>query len=747
MRTLFIALLLTIVIVPAVFGQRKNYDYRNLSASEIEEIKSRRLEFYRYESAGREESIKRGLLEQALKHNANQSDYDVNYYGIRINLLFPTKSIVGQIDYQVTVVAPTINSIDLDLIWYYLNADSAYVGPNRVNVSHPGFVATVTLPRTYTAGEKIVFSVYYHGTPYSGMGYTDGGMAFTTHYGNEICWTSTEPYASRNWFPCKDTPEDKADSVKFWIECPGNMQAAANGVLQSTTTLPSGRKVYHWISRYRITTYLIALSVANFEITQKTWNYDGHSMPVYAYNYPNAYDSKAVFDTLTIPMLNYYSDAFGIYPFVTEKLANVNCGEWGTMEHQTCSFHDPFAYYYDFVYLLIHENAHQWWGDMITCRTFHHIWINEGFGTWAEAIFWEAAYGGSLAAYLGHMQTVKYMGSGTIYVEDPQTQVIFDGNLSYNKGAWVVHMLRGVLGDSTFFRVVREWSASSYRYGSATTESIADFWSAASGVDLHQFFQQWIYGDGHPEYEYSFQCRPDTVGGGYLADFFVDQVQSSYSNFQMPIRLRLVTTGGIRDTVVSSTQRGQYFQLHAPDSITNIQFDPQEWILREATLVPFGIQTTTITCADGELGVFYSQSFEAVGGVAPYNWTHWGGDLPFGLSFSGGEQAVVSGVPTFMATFYFTLRCQDSSTPPQEKLFGYSITVGPANNACGDADSSGSVSIADAVFLINYIFAGGPAPSLERGDGDCSGAISIADAVYLINFIFASGPAPCAGCP
>ena len=742
MKSITIVLMIMVLNATAT-AQRRTYDYNNLSAEQIEEIRQQRQEYYRIEGARKDASVKRYLLNQAFAMNLNQADYDVKYYGLHINISFPTQSIIASIDYKIASVVPALNSVDLDLT-HQLTVDSVNVNGQTAPFSHLGEILSITLPAPVGNGQSFLMNVFYHGQPYSGYGYTDGGMGFQNNNGNLVCWTATEPFGSRNWWPCKDTPEDKADSVKLWIECPANMTAVTNGVMQSNTDLGNGRRLFYWKHNYPITTYLVAMSVATFDITQKSWTYDGHTMPVYSYTFPNAFAYKQVFDTLTIPMLNIYSNAFGIYPFVGEKLGNVNCGIYGTMEHQTCSFHDPFSFY-DPVYLLIHENAHQWWGDMITCKTFHHIWLNEGFGTYSESIFYENQFGSS-QAYFNHMQALKYLGPGTIYVEDPLTQVIFDGALSYDKGAWVVHMLRGVLGDSTFFRAIKEWTSSSFRYGSATTQDLATSISNSVGTDMNWFFNQWIYGDGYPIYEYSWQCRRDTINGGFRLELAIEQVQESGTFFRMPIRTTLITTGGNRDTTFVNSAWTQFYSVALPDSVTGLQFDPQEWILRTVTRVPFSMHVATTVCANAELGVPYYQEFEAVGGIEPYHWSFFGGDLPYGLSFEGDTVGVISGVPTYEATFFFTLTVQDSRIPPQERSYSYSITVGPTSNVCGDADGSSAVTISDVVYLINYIFAGGPAPVGSGGDPDCSGNTNISDAVLLINFIFAGGPAPCSAC-
>ena len=143
---------------------------------------------------------------------------------------------------------------------------------------------------------------------------------------------------------------------------------------------------------------------------------------------------------LTVPMIDAFAQGYGEYPFVQEKYGHAEFTWGGGMEHQTISSMGGWS-----EDLISHELAHQWWGDMITCADFGHIWLNEGFATWSEAYWKELSDG--VETYRLYMDYASYWGGGTIFVEDPLNDNIFDGNLSYNKGSWVVHMLRGVLGD------------------------------------------------------------------------------------------------------------------------------------------------------------------------------------------------------------------------------------------------------------------------------------------------------------
>jgi hypothetical protein len=235
--------------------------------------------------------------------------------------------------------------------------------------------------------------------------------------------------------------------------------------------------------------------------------------------------------------------------------------------------------------------------------------------------------------------------------------------------------------------------------------------------------------------------------GNYIVDLFIEQVQETPTVFRMPIKSVVTTTAGTVDTTIWNNGRFMAYSLPFADSVTNIQLDPLQWILRTTTLVPFGVHVISTNLPDAVLGEMYSDTLKAVGGIQPYHWQFLGGDLPFGLDFEGDTVGVISGVPSFPATYYFTIQVQDSDSPPAVQEHSYALEIGAAPvGVDGDADGNGIITISDAVYLINYIFAGGPAPSpLSKGDADCNGIITISDAVVLINYIFAGGPAP--NCP
>jgi aminopeptidase N len=734
-----IPILLCVLMFGAAGAQQNSYDWNNLTQDDIEQIRAERHAFYAAESRGRQEAIVDGILEEAMKLDGNQADYDVRYYGIHLNLNFTSQSIIGQVDYRIKSVVNGLDAVDLNLR-NELYVDSVIVEGQTAAFSHSNHMLMITTPGSYSQNDEFAMSVYYHGYPYY-----DGsaGMSFEPLLGAyPACWTKATPYRARYWWPCKDYPIDKADSLDLYIEMPDSYDLATNGLQVSSTPAGSGRKVVHSKHNYPINTYNVAFCCTEYNIDVQTWNYDSYSMPLYTYANPSNPGAYNAFRTFGPQTLTTFSDMYGVYPFVNEKMGNADFGWYGAMEHQTCCMYSP-DFHDDWI--IAHETSHQWFGDMITCRTFNHIWLNEGFASYSEALYFEQLLGQT--AYFNYMQTQRYLGPGSIYVENLVYEEIYNSALSYDKASWVLHMLRGVVGDSVFFQILYDYANSEFKYGTATTEDFIAVASATAGEDLTWLIHEWIYGDGNPEYEYSWQCVHDTTRGGYDLSYAIEQVQEYGTYFKMPIRTTFQTTGDDLDTVLWNEGRFQLYEIWSADSVTDVVFDPQQWILRTATAAPFTLHIATISLPDAVLNQPYSQTLFAVGGLPPYHWRLYGGDLPFGMTFDT-TTATLSGTPTWPATYFFTIQVQDSDDPPLTSSNSYKITVteGPTYT-CGDADGNDIVNIADAVALISYIFGSGPPPDpFEAGDVDCNSIVNISDAVYLINYIFGGGEVPCADC-
>jgi len=443
----------------------------------------------------------------------------------------------------------------------------------------------VTLDRAYSADEEFALAVSYSGLPRAEWW---GSIRFTTHDGQPLVYTISQPYYAHTWWPCKDDNADKATAdLRFTV--PAALTVASNGLLQSITDLPDGRKLFHWRTDFPTAPYLFCFAATSYNVHTRYFTHAAGEMPVEFYLYPDR-DSAENREKLArcLPMLETFGQLYGPYPFLAEKYGIYHFGFSGGMEHQTMTGQGS-GYTGLSEWLTAHELAHQWWGDMITCATWHDIWLNEGFATYSEAL-WEEFKGGSsnpaaLHGWMAHRRPGNF--TDTVYVDDiSQPARIFDDDLSYRKGAWVLHMLRHVVGDDDFFAALALYRGR-YALGSATT---ADFRAACEEVaarDLARFFQQWVYEPGAPAYEFAWQ--PVTADQRTFVELMIRQAQTADApTFAMPVDVRLTDADGAYTHVAWNDARQEHLLFEVTTAPSTLQLDPEHWILTQ----PADAQTT-----------------------------------------------------------------------------------------------------------------------------------------------------------
>ncbi|NOZ60777.1 MAG: T9SS type A sorting domain-containing protein [Calditrichaeota bacterium] len=532
-------------------------------------------DFLKREAEGKNRMAKKWLTEDG-NTTPNMDKYDVTYYQLNLELVPSQKFLTGFVQMNAKILQP-VNSIDVHLV-YSLYPDSVLVDGQNVSTSFSGGILTFYFADTKNTNEAFSAKIFYHGYPAS------AGFGFDQDSGQPMIWSLSEPYAARTWWPCKDTPSDKADSADIVITVPENLIVASNGLLREEKTLPDNKKQYWWHEKYPIATYLISIAAHPFHFYSDEYvTLSGDTMPIQFYVFPRNYQGNLNDYAKTKDMIHAYASLFGEYPFVEEKYGHAEFLGWASgMEHQTLtSLHGVGET------LIAHELAHQWWGDMITCNSFHHIWLNEGFATYSEALWMEWSHG--KAYYRQYQKNHFYYGPGTIYVEDPEHDVIFDGNLSYRKASCVLHMLRHVVGDSTFFQILHTYYNDPLRkYGTATTEQFQAVCEQVSGMDLTDFFHQWIYEQGFPYYQYFYATKmlPDNR---YYLFSTIKQIQSFGPIFKMPVDVTVETADGDTTFVVWTQNEIDTFSVILPHEPLKITLDKDDWILckKEFSAQPF----------------------------------------------------------------------------------------------------------------------------------------------------------------
>ncbi len=504
-------------------------------------------------------------------------DWDVHYYDLDFNIDVEAEIVYGMVEVHLVSATDALEHIQLDLSMN-MTVDSVYL--NGAVFNHASDILSITLDGSYDPGELVAVGIAYHGHPLE-TGFQ--AFEFSTQYNAgliPIISTLSEPYGARTWWPCKDVPTDKADSIRIAITVDDELTAVANGLLTAEIDNGDGTKTWIWEHNYPITTYLVSLAISEYEYWNDTFHFaDGDSMPLEYWMYPS-YVSTANVDrwNLTANMIEIYNQAYGKYPFFEEKYGMAQFGWGGAMEHQTCSSMGASG-----ENTIAHELAHQWWGDLVTCSNFHHIWINEGFATYSEALYWGAKNGEP--AYHAHMQTKDYAYQGSIYRSDTTNVWSIFNYIVYGKGAWTLHMLRHVIGDDNFFETLAEYR-NIYKFSHASTEDFQGVAEAVWGQDLEWFFDQWIYGSGMPWYDWWWSTTPLDEFGNSQVTVQVNQVHSSNEpTFKMPIDLAFAGSGNDTTIVIWDSLRTQQFTIQLDFEPTSLQFDPNVWIHKDAVQI------------------------------------------------------------------------------------------------------------------------------------------------------------------
>jgi len=430
----------------------------------------------------------------------DQTDFDVTHWILDINVTdIAGETITG---YVTMTSSPTIDGLtEVDYDFHSnMDVDSVMMNGEHVTYSHLSHVITITLDRTYNLGDLFTTTVFYNGHP-EGSGF--GSFTWDSHSGHPLITTLSEPEGARDWWPCKDMPHDKADSADVIITVPDDLVATSNGVLVSDIDNGDGTRTFHWDISYPITTYLICLSITNYQsFTDWYVSEQGDSMPIVNYVFPEHYNQAVEDLNITDDAIGFFASIYGEYPFIEEKYGHSIFGWGGAMEHQCNTSYGRWLirgdHYYDWI--LVHELAHMWFGDMITCDIWPEIWMNEGFASYSEALWFEHLFGfETYINYMTNSNSVSYP-SGPIY--DPDQ--LFDGNTVYNKGSWVLHMLRGVMGDEAFFDGMYAYANDpEFMYGTITTREFQAVMEQYYGADLGWYFDEWIWGRNRPFYTYS----------------------------------------------------------------------------------------------------------------------------------------------------------------------------------------------------------------------------------------------------
>lgn len=518
---------------------------------------------------------KRNATNEEMKR---MEQYDVKFHHLNLNIERTSTAVSG----NVRTLAAARNTLDTFVFQLYrsLTVDSV-VSSQALNFWRDSDVVYVQLDKSYQKGELIDLVIYYRGTPPAAQSAAIGA-GFSNRasptYGNRITWSLSQPYSAYEWWPCKQSLQDKIDSVKFYITTDTSNKAGSHGILKRIAPLGNGKHRFEWESRYPICYYLIAVAVgqySEYNYWAKPAQLSGDSIPVinYIYSNPSAFTNNRSSIEATVPQLEMFSSLYGLYPFHTEKYGHMMAPFSGGMEHQTMTSQGIFNFD-----IVAHELAHQWFGDNVTCASWADLWLNEGFATYSEYVANEKLQPSNRSAKLAQIQNAARSTSNSVWVNDTTSvSRIFNSNSTYQKGAAIIHVLRYLFNnDSLFFAMLTDFQIA-FKDGNASAEEFKAHAESFLGSSLTDYFNQWYYGRGYPVYSIRWNKRDSRImliisqtnGTTGATTVFTNPYNIRITGIGQSLNLRLQPKGAV-DTFFTS--------LNA--DVLSISIDPDSWILK-----------------------------------------------------------------------------------------------------------------------------------------------------------------------
>ena len=528
-------------------------------------------------------------MQPNLHYQNLQKKYDVKFYWLDLAVTSKSTSISGSVSILAKSLNQNLDTIILEMS-HSLNLDSLWLNnrpASRMNHTDNWLIIPLTTPMNKDSLFKV--KIFYHGTPESQGFFSGISHASNNTWKKEVTWTLSEPFAAKDWFPVKQSLTDKADSAWVFLTVDKNEKAGSEGILTSISTLPNGSLRYEWKTHYPIDYYLLSFSVSDY---QDYTNYAkpqalfGDSIPIqnYIYNSPGYLSLNKTNIDQTPKLIELYSNLFGLYPFSKEKYGHCLTELGGGMEHQTMTTIGNFGFD-----LVAHELGHMWFGDNATCATWNDIWLNEGFATYANYLANE---------YLKDPQTARdfmvaaqnnamSQPGGSIYI--PESEIypgnewrIFNGRLSYNKGAAILHLLRHEINnDSVFFKILKSYQKR-FAGSVATAKDFKKVVDSITGTDFTYFFNQWYYGEGYPIYDIRWSQINDTL---HIKSIQTRSVNTS-SFFKMFFDVEINYDDGHHSRIrLEQTDTINQFKVRAEGKVKQIVFDPDRWTLQKVNSV------------------------------------------------------------------------------------------------------------------------------------------------------------------
>jgi aminopeptidase N len=518
-----------------------------------------------------------------------QNAYDVKWYFLNLNAENTSVALSGNVTIKAEVVYQVMDTFSFHLYQSYIIDSILINGVKKtfINNGDERLVTGLSIPKNTIFDAQI----FYHGS-YDGSGAFFSGIsnAKDHRWGEfDVTWTLSQPNNAYHWFPVKQNLTDKADSCWVFVTTTKPNKVGSIGLLTNVVDLPNNKVRYEWKSRYPIDYYLISIAVAEYQDypIYATLPQSGKQLLIqnYIYNSPQCLSQNKENIDDTKEMIEFFSEVYGEYPFNNEKYGHSLAPLSGAMEHQTMTTTGFFD-----GWLVAHELVHQWFGDNVTCASWQHIWLNEGFARYGEYLWWEYKYGreDAFSNYKTNIinNVANFGKNGSVfvpieYIDDAWR--IFNGTLSYNKGSTLVHMIRYELGDNDelFFNILRTYQ-NRFKNNVAISKDFQNVVEELSGKDFSTFFEQWLYGEGYPQFVIYWQQFNDKL---ILNSEQIPTASSITPLFKVTYEIEITYTDNSKEVVpFYHDEKNKYFtySISNDKTVKSLSFDPNNWLLAKA---------------------------------------------------------------------------------------------------------------------------------------------------------------------
>jgi len=575
----------------------------------------------------------------------NMDCYDVRYYSIDIDVDFDLHYVEGIVVSHLEIIEDNVSLVSFNFTTD-LDVDDILINSLPLSFTHADDLIEINLGTSFNTGDIVELEVQYSGFPVNRL---NDGMKFQEHAGIPIVFTMVSPKGARKWWPCKDTPADKPDSLDISITYPSQYISASNGSLTEVINNGNGTNTAKWHEAYPVCTYLTSFAVTNYQIYSFNWEYNSTNMMVDNFVYPEQYDTSVALYSLCEDMLTFYSDTYGEYPFITEKYGHATCTNLGAlaMEHQTVTSFDA-GYISDPAaeYTIAHELSHHWAGDALSIGGWDHVWLKEGFASYSEALWAENLY-----SFEGLQDYMEAEDTGSPLDEclyrDPEGGGGHIFNIViYSKGSWAIHMLRGVLGDEDFFSMLQNFFQDPLlNYGNIITQDLENAAEYVSGEELDWFFDEWYYNYGRPQYKYAIYTSESEDS----LKITMHSEGSSGDPFSMYVPYKINDNYSGRFWVEDGFN---YFADSFSDDLELFEFDPDNWVLDYGYLEQIPVIEEITLQRDGAVVVTWEEFFDpGIEGMNIYR------------KQANEEYILLNSEPIFSTAYY------DDEVSPNEEYF------------------------------------------------------------------------------